>query len=96
MVYFVVLILVKQSYSDWHRSPGIPIQKVLERITGIALDDLKIIEYDKSPRSFAGDYSAELILEMGSAPSEILFPFVDILIANGSDYWNCYEDRYTF
>ena len=64
----------------------------IERITGIRLPDMEIIEYSEGKRGFTGDYSDRLI----EVPAEKLDQPLDSLVDSGKTGWRMNGDVYVF
>ena len=60
----------------------------LERITGVAFPEFKLMEYEKGEASFLGDYEDKFILEMEEERPEATYHHLDSIIECGDAHWD--------
>ena len=95
-VLLMIVLIVTRCYSDYQRKHKYSDHKVLERITGVPIPQLRIVEYFKGETSFNGDYSDVLILEMAMVPDVKLIAAIDSLAKIEESNWKKSGVNYTF
>ena len=64
--YLIILLWGYATYLDYERKYYFTNEDRIERITGVRLPDMDIVEYNKGKSGFTGDYSDRLLLEFRS------------------------------
>ena len=68
----------------------------LERITGVAFPEFKLMEYEKGEANFLGDYEDKFILEMEEELPEATYHYLDSIIECGDAHWDKDGERYWY
>ena len=68
----------------------------LERITGVAFPEFKLVEYEKGKSNFLGDYEDKFILEMKEELLEATYHHLDSIIECGDAHWGKDGERYWY
>jgi hypothetical protein len=84
IVYMAILIACYLFYCEHFRVRYFVKPKVVENITGVRLPNYKVIEYERGPRSFNGDYKDEFVLEFKNIPDESFYKELD-------EHFDCFE-----
>ena len=94
--YLIILLWGYATYLDYERKYYFPNEDRIERITGVRLPDMDIVEYNKSKSGFTRDYSDRLLLEFEKIPSEGIYQTLDSLIEAGKTGWRMNDSVYVF
>lgn len=94
--YLIILFWGYVTYLDYERKYYFTDEDRIERITGVRLPDMDIVEYDKDKSGFTGDYSDRLLLEFEKIPSEGAYQTLDSLIETGKTGWRMNDSVYVF
>ena len=73
-------------YSDFYARHHFVKPKVVENITGVRLPKYMVVEYERGPRSFNGDYTDEFVLEFERIPDEDFYKKLE-------EHFDCFEPR---
>ena len=60
ITYLIIILLGYATYLDYERKYYFANEDRIERITGVRLPNMDIVEYNKGKSSFTGDYSDRL------------------------------------
>ena len=77
IVFVAVLIACYLFYCEHFRVRYFVKPKVIENITGVRLPNYKVVEYERAPWSFNGDYTDEFVLEFERIPDEAFYKELD-------------------
>ena len=80
----VAVIWGNMNYSDFYARHHFVRPKVVENITGVRLPNYKVVEYERGPRSFNGDYTDEFVLEFDRIPDDAFYKKLD-------EHFDCFE-----
>lgn len=94
--YLIILLWGYATYLDYERKYYFTNEDRIERITGVRLPDMDIVEYNKGKSGFTGDYSDRLLLEFEKIPSEGVYQTLDSLIETGKTGWRMNDSVYVF
>lgn len=96
IVYLCLFVWGYVTYLDYERKYYFTNEDRIERITGVRLPDMDIVEYNKGMTSITGDYRDWLLVEFEKIPSEKVCQTLDILIASQKTGWRKRGDVYEF
>ena len=71
-------------FSEYHMKHHFVRPRVVENITGVRLPKYKVVEYERGPRSFNGDYTDEFVLEFERIPDEDFYKKLE-------EHFDCFE-----
>ena len=94
--YLIIFLWGYVTYLDYERKYYFTNEDRIERITGVRLPDMDIVEYNKGKSGFTGDYSDRLLLEFEKIPSEGVYQTLDSLIETGKTGWRMNDSVYVF
>lgn len=84
IVFVAVLIACYLFYCE-HFYPRYFVKpKVIENITGVCLPNYKVVEYERAPWSFNGDYTDGFVLEFESIPDDAFYKKLE-------KHFDCFE-----
>lgn len=83
-------------YLDYERKHYFVDEDRIERITGVRLPDMDIVEYQPGYSRIMEDYSDCLLVEFEEVPSEDLYHKLDSLIHTEKTSWRRNGDVYEF
>lgn len=97
ILYAIICFWGFDTYYNYHRKHRFNDKEILERITGVAYPDFRVIEYTKDNRtSFLGDYNDQLLIEFKELPSAAFYQYLDSLIATGHSGWFIFDNVYSY
>lgn len=90
IIIVIAVILGDMYYSDFYARHHFVKPKVIENITGVRLPDYKVVEYERGPRFFNGDYTDEFVLEFDRIPDDDFYKKLE-------EQFDCFEPgKYSF
>ena len=95
IAYLFIFIWGYDAYVNYQRKYYFADEDRIERITGVRLPDMKVIEYNEG-RRITRDYNDRLIVEFEEVPSEIVFQILDSLVNMGKAGWRMNDSSYVF
>lgn len=87
IVYLCIFVWGYVTYLDYERKYYFTNENRIERITGVRLPDMDVVEYDQGRTSITGDYTDWLLVEFEEIPSEEVYQTLDSLIASQKTGW---------
>ena len=96
IVYLCLFVWGYVTYLDYERKYYFTDEDRIERITGVRLPDMDIVEYDQGMTSITGDYSDRLLLEFEKIPSEGVYQTLDSFIETRKTGWQMNDSVYVF
>lgn len=94
--YLIILFLGYATYLDYERKHYFTNKDRIERITGVWLPDMDIVEYYKGKSGFTGDYNDRILVEFEEIPSGKVFHILDSFIETGKTGWQMNDSTYVF
>lgn len=80
IAYLFIFAWGYDAYVNYQRKYYFTDEDRIERITGIRLPDMDIVEFNKAKSGFIGDYSDRIHVEFEKIPSEGVYQTLDSLI----------------
>lgn len=97
MLYLVAFIGGLYTYGDIKRMKYyFTDEDRIERITGVRLLEMSVVEYHKGRTSITGDYSDQIIVEFKENITDELYQTLDSLIATKKTKWHKNGTVYEF
>lgn len=96
ILYLCIFAWGYDTYVNYQRKYYFADEDRVERITGVRLPDMKVVEYNGGKRGFIGDFCDLLIVEFEEVPSEIVYQTLDSLIDTGKTGWSMNDKTYKF
>ena len=87
VLYSVIFIWGLYTYGNIQRKYYFTNENRIERITGVKLPKMSIIEYHKGRTNITGDYNDRIIVEFEENIPDELFQTLDTLIATKKTKW---------
>lgn len=81
--YLIILFWGYVTYLDYERKHYFANKDRIERITGVRLPDMDIVEYNKGKSGFTRDYNDHILVEFKRIPSEKVYQILDNLLETG-------------
>ena len=92
--YLIILLWGYTTYLDYERKYYFTDEDRIERITGVRLPDMEIVEYKQGKSRM--DYSDRILVEFERIPSVEIYQTLDSLIETGKTGWRMNDSAYVF
>ena len=96
IVYLCLFVWRYVTYLDYERKYYFTNEDRIERIIGVRLPNMDIVEYNKGQSNFTGDYSDRLLVEFEKIPSDKVYQTLNSLIEKRNTGWRKNENTYVF